>query len=476
MKNIIKLSMLSSSLFGTEVLAQKTGYIQQYTEGEGFIIQSKKTTQSQEVLNQKIASMFTDPVMRNAQWGFVLYDPKEKKIINSYNEKASLIPASTTKLLTTEAAMSLFGKDYQWITQLEHSGEVDSNGNLNGDLYIIGSGDPSLGTGRAGASTYGALVTDFTHSIKNMGIKRIKGDIVMKTGIFGNNKKLVLPANIVWKGNKNYYLPVGSTNDTDPRKEYNLGSKKPEEQKFVYMSPHNQNMVYTDQFGGISLSTKLPDAPYFLANTLKNHLTKNGIITEGKVVSQSIAKNNETRTKITAYESPKLEELVYFINQTSNNAMSEALLKTIGFYKKGDFSLDTGKATMNKHLNGKSFDFYGFNYADGSGLSRSNVVTPMSQVKFLSDLMEERYFDSYFKSLPIAGQTGTLKSMFKNSDSYGQVFAKTGTLNRVKTLAGYIRTKSGKLLTFSLLINNYTGTVSQVKQKMETILAPIVDF
>ena len=177
-----------------------------------------------------------------------------------------------------------------------------------------------------------------------------------------------------------------------------------------------------------------------------------------------------------AYQSPKLEDMVYFINQTSNNHMSEALLKTTGFYKYGDFSLDTGRTMMNKHLSKKMFDFQGFNYADGSGLSRSNVVTPISQVKFLSSLMDDKHFDSYFKSLPIGGQSGTLKSMFRNSDSFGQVFAKTGTLNRVKTLAGYIKTKSGKLLTFSLLINNYSGSVGQVKQKMEKILAPIIDF
>ena len=68
---------------------------------------------------------------------------KRKKIINSYNENASLIPASTTKLLTTEAAMTLFGKDYQWVTQLEHSGSIDEQGILSGNLYIVGSGDPS---------------------------------------------------------------------------------------------------------------------------------------------------------------------------------------------------------------------------------------------------------------------------------------------------------------------------------------------
>ena len=210
---------------------------------------------------------------------------------------------------------------------------------------------------------------------------------------------------------------------------------------------------------------------------MKTNLLKNGITIEGKVIDQSNSNIQlEPRKKLTKYTSPKLVDIVYFINQTSNNAMSEALLKTTGFYEKGDFSLDTGRAIVNKHLTKRTFDFDGFHFADGSGLSRSNVVTPMSQVKFLSALMEEKHFDAYFKSLPIAGQTGTLKSMFINSESNGQVFAKTGTLNRVKTLAGYVKTKSGKLLTFSLLINNYNGSVAQVKQKMETILAPMIEL
>ena len=446
-----------------------------YSDGD-FLVKSSAAS-ARDVLNNSISTMFTDPVMRNAQWGFVVYDPKTKKVINSYNENASLIPASTTKLLTTEAAMSLFGKDYQWVTQLEYSGDIDENGILNGNLYIIGSNDPSLGTGRAGASTYGALVSDFVKSIKELGIKRVKGDIILKTAVFRNNKNIVLPANIVWKGSENYFLPAGSTNDTDPRHEKLLGNKKPDNYKYIYVSPYTQNIVYTENFGGFALSTKLPDAPVYLANSLKTSLAKNGIPTEGKVINKSEPQNTEEeRKKITAYLSPKLEDLVYFINQTSNNHMSEALLKSTGFYKEGNYSLDTGKATVNKHLTKKTFDFQGFNYADGSGLSRSNVITPMSQVKFLSELMNEKHFDSYFKSLPIGGQTGTLRSMFLNTEAYGQVFAKTGTLNRVKTLAGYIKTKKGKLLTFSLLINNYNGSVAQVKKKMESILIPILDL
>lgn len=471
MKKLIRYTALTTFLLPLSLSSQKNYFI-----NDEFIIRGSFSV-GQELLNSKISSMFTDPVMKNANWGFVVYDPKNKRVINSYNEKASLIPASTTKLLTTETAISILGKDFQWTTQLEYSGEIDENGVLNGNLYIIGSGDPSLGTGRAGANSYSTLINDFSSTIKNLNIKQIKGDIILKTAIFKNNKNTLLPANIVWKGDTHYYLPVGSTNDTDPRQEKLLGNKKMEQQKFVYHSPYNNQLVYTEHFNGYSLNTKLPDATYYLANNLKTNLLKNGITIEGKVIDQSNSNIQlEPRKKLMKYTSPKLMDIVYFINQTSNNAMSEALLKTTGFYEKGDFSLDTGRAIVNKHLTKRTFDFDGFHFADGSGLSRSNVVTPISQVKFLSALMEEKHFDAYFKSLPIAGQTGTLKSMFINSESNGQVFAKTGTLNRVKTLAGYVKTKSGKLLTFSLLINNYNGSVAQVKQKMETILAPMIEL
>lgn len=117
----------------------------------------------------------------------------------------------------------------------------------------------------------------------------------------------------------------------------------------------------------------------------------------------------------------------------------------------------------------------GLTYFDGSGLSRSNAVTPISQVKFLTKLMKEPYFKDYFESLPIGGQSGTLKRSFAGV-GYGQVFAKTGTLNRVKTLAGYLKTNSGKTLAFSLMINNYNGSVAQVKSRMESLLAPAMNL
>lgn len=439
---------------------------------------SKQLSQNiaKENVELAIDRFMNDPMVRNAQWGFVIYDPKSKQIISSYNETAPLVPASTTKLLSTNAALSIMGTKFRYNTQLEYSGNI-KDGVLEGNLYLIGSGDPTIGTGLGGASRYTPIVSDYIYAIRDAGINKINGNIYVQTAIFKENK-IDLPRNIVWLEHNNYYLPVGKTEGINPRHERNvIRQKNPfnQEKHFFYISPYTGKMVYTDTFLANEILGKVPGAPYYLANTLRASLIKNGIAVVGTVQGKSMDVNPEERYILTTYKSPKMEELVYFTNQTSNNKFAEALLKTVGFYKNGDESLETGRYTITELLKKSGYDFSGLNLADGSGLSRNNAVTPISQVKFLAGLMKVDYFPSYFNSLPIAGQTGTLKSMFKY-DGYGQIFAKTGTLRAVKCLSGYIKTNTGKTLTFSLLINNYKGSVVQIKNKMEQLLLPALEL
>jgi D-alanyl-D-alanine carboxypeptidase/D-alanyl-D-alanine-endopeptidase (penicillin-binding protein 4) len=235
-------------------------------------------------------------------------------------------------------------------------------------------------------------------------------------------------------------------------------------------------MAFTDKFEANNLITTIPSAPALLANNLRASLIKSKIPITGKVVTRITDPNPETREFLAKYSSPTMVDIIYYTNQKSDNALAEALLKTVGFYKTGNVSLESGRETIVRHLQEKKYDFDGLVLADGSGLSRGNKVKPISQVKFLADVMKEKYYDDFLKSLPIAGETGTLRRMFKTSNNYGQIFAKTGTLNGVKCLAGYIKTKSGKTLTFSLLINGYIGSVDQIKARMEQLLEPVVDL
>ena len=477
-------NILVSTAFAISALAYGQGtfassnYPQSYETHSSNISAPEKLMSAKELVDIKINSLMNDPVLRNANWGFVIYDPKTKKVVSSYNENASLVPASTTKLLTTETAMNLLGEKFRWITQLEFSGNIDADGVLQGNLYIVGSGDPSLGTNKAGASSYSSIISDFVAAMSQKGIKKVNGDIIIQTAVFKMNKMQRLPANIVWLENGNYYLPVGSTSEINPQNEKliaNQANPFAENKNFYYISPYINQMVYADKFNGLGLTTKLPDPPAYLANTLRTTMLKSGLPVTGKVITKTTDLNPEKRELITNYQSPTLSEIVYYTNQHSDNALAEATLRMVGFQKNGDQTLETGRKVVVDHLKEISFDTNGLNYIDGSGLSRNNLVTPISQVKFLTNLMNEKYYKTYFDSLPIGGQTGTLKKMFMGSGN-GQVFAKTGTLNKVKTLAGYMKTNSGKTLVFSLLINNYAGSVDQVKSRMEQLLEPALNL
>jgi len=443
----------------------------------GDSVSERISTEALEHANVTLEAMKNDPVLRNAEWGFAVYDPNAQKLILSYNEDLPLVPASTTKLLTTDTAYSLLGAHFRFDTQMEYSGEISEEGVLNGNLYIIGSGDPSLGINHAGAPSYWRMIENFRDIIKNAGIKKINGNMVIETAIF-ENENLLLPPNIVWKKHNNYYLPVGSTEELDSSKEKLV--KKPsdfeKENRFYYISPSKNKPVYANEFTGkASLYGKIPPAPAYFAKLFRSSLLKNGI-SVGSIVTKTIDDQPEERQLLTIYKSPLLEDIIYFTNQTSNNRLAEEFMKLSGFYTFGDLSISSGRSAVEHHLEGVNFDSNGFVYIDGSGLSHSHRVTAIAQVKFLAGMMKRPYFDSFYQTLPIAGTTGTLKTMFVNNDETGKIIAKTGTLNGVKTLAGYINTSTGKQLTFSLLIKGYRGTVAQVKKKMEQILEPTIDL
>lgn len=483
-KYISGITVLASGLFLAQSTVSTVLYTPNTDSQKTFNLPSpvevveKAVLSPKELVDINVNTMMTDPVLKNATWGFVIYDPKTKKVISSYNENMPLVPASTTKLLTTETALNLLGENYRWNTQLEYSGAVDENGVLTGNLYIVGSGDPSLGTNKAGALSYREIIDTFKEALSTEGIKKVNGDIIIQTALFKGNISR-LPENVVWLENNNYYLPVGATKEINPANERLIVKRAmPTEsvKKYFYVSPYTNQMVYAEKYEGDGvLTTKLPDAPAFLANSFRATLVKSGIAVTGKVQTKTVDGQPEIRKTINVYKSPTLADIVYYTNQRSDNSLAEALLKTVGYFKKGNQTPDSGREVVTEHLKDVAFDFEGLNYMDGSGLSRNNKVTPISQVKYLTSLMGTKYYQTYFNSLPIGGQSGTLKKMFLENGN-GQVFAKTGTLNKVKTLAGYIKTNSGKTLVFSLLVNNYAGSVDMVKKRMEQIIQPTLDL
>lgn len=416
--------------------------------------------------------------LKNARWGMVIYDPVERRILFDHNGDQVFVPASTTKLLTTESIMHHLGAGYSFVTQLEYSGDVDEAGVLHGNLYLVGSADPSLGTNKAGASTYYSIAQDFIQSLQAVGIRSVEGALIVQNGVFESSLSH-LPSGIVFRKQNNYFLPVGGTQGLSAHLEKAVVKHHPlkKDYAYMYMSPHTGKLVYTED-APENLSPLVTPArgPLYLANYLKNTFKKSGISIYGSVQERNLDTSPESRIVVGQYISPRLSEMVYFTNQRSDNGLAESLLRTLGFYQEGEYGLEGGKRAVNRHLAEKKYDFQGLQFADGSGLSKLNYVSPISQAKFLAGVMKEPYYKEFFASLPIAGQTGTLKRMFLTSKNFGQINAKTGTLNTVKTLAGYAKTRGGKTLTFSVLLNGYRGSVAGAKKVIEDVLESVSDL
>lgn len=442
---------------------------------------AKQILSAKERTDSIIHSYASDPVLKNAKWGFCVYNPKTNKVIISKDENQSYIPASTTKLITTETALSLLGENFKWKTQIDYSGTIDSFGNLNGNLYLVSNNDPTLGYKNLGAFSKREFFNTLIEKIKNQGIKKINGNLITEIVVFKSD--FSIPMNVLKIDHGNYFsIPNNNYGCSDilfyvkekEISEYNvLSSKKQIEENNRHKI--NKNLKTNNTYSSISLSSD----PIFLAKEFKNYIIKfqklqvNGTVTSQKYSQSTTAAQ---RTIVYTYESPALKNLVHFVNQTSNNHFAEQLLNSVGYFIGKNSTRKTGISLVINHLNKQKFDTDGLSYADGSGLSRSNYITPIAQVKYLANIMKKPFFKVFFESLPKAGETGTLKKMFVNSIAIGKLRAKTGTLSNVKALTGYLDTKSGERLCFSLLVNNFSGTMSLVKKRMETLLESVIEY
>ena len=427
-----------------------------------------------------------DPVLRNAHWGFCLYNPNTKETLIEKNAQESFLPASTTKLLSSEAALHYLGENYKWKTQVLYTGTIDSLGILQGDIYVVYNGDPTIGLENIKAKTHYQLATEVYTALQNNNIKSINGNIIAESVVFKKDEKFyTISKNYINFGD--FYTVIPSKEQLTIQKEIegNMNAqmeediasiqeeKDPEEQILDQIITDLENSIRMFKLGSFEYkNAMLPSPPAFLSNKIREYLLKKGLKITGKVLTQDYKnlKISERRKLLLNYDSPPLADLVYFTNQKSSNPYAEHMLRTVGYFIGKQDSKYTSIKTVEKHLKEIDFDFNGFRLDDGSGLSRANFITPYTQVKFLSYVMTQPYYQTYYYSLPSAGETGTLARMFTTSPLKGNIHAKTGTLTGVKTLAGYIDLPSGERLTFSLLVNSFSGSKDSVKNRMEKLL------
>jgi D-alanyl-D-alanine carboxypeptidase/D-alanyl-D-alanine-endopeptidase (penicillin-binding protein 4) len=143
------------------------------------------------------------------------------------------------------------------------------------------------------------------------------------------------------------------------------------------------------------------------------------------------------------------------VNKVSHNLYSEQLLKTIGYEKLKFGSVENGLKASQNLLKQMGIDPENLQIVDGSGLSRLNLVTPAQINSLLRFMYRSRYFNEFYESLPIAGVDGTISNRMKNTRAMNNVHAKTGYINAVRSLSGYVTTTDGEMLTFVMIANNF---------------------
>lgn len=435
-------------------------------------VKFKKKLSAEEKTDSIITLYNKDPIFKNAKWGFCVYNPKTKKIIISKDRCRSYIPASTMKLITTETALSLLGENFRWKTQINYSGFIDEYKNLNGNLYLITNNDPTLGYKKINIFPTSNFFNIITHKIREKGIKKINGNIIIEFVLFKSD--LLFLKKILKNHYGNYYSILNNINNN-----FNFQNFINQKNNNVFFCNKNKK-TEKNKFENAYLVNDIPSSIFLFIKKLKRYLDKNQKLKfNGQIYLQkkNIINNFFLNTKkIYTYQSPALKDIVYFINQTSNNYFAEQLLNSLGYLMGKKPIRKTGINLVIKYLHTQNLDLHGFSYTDGSGLSRSNYITPIAQVKYLSNIMNKPFFHIFFKSLPKAGETGTLKNMFVNSIAIGKLRAKTGTLSNVKALTGYLDTRSGNRLCFSLLVNNFSGNTEIIKKRIEKLIESVIDY
>lgn len=420
------------------------------------------------------------------------------EVIDSYRADHVVPPASVMKLLTTGAALETLGPGFRFPTILEYSGAIE-NGVLQGDLYIRGGCDPSLGwKGRTG------FLDRWVKAIQGAGIKRIEGaviaDMTMLDGEAQNPGWLCEDAG-------NYYAPgifalnyygntmnivlqsgePGSTAKvvkTEPAVEdvYFINhvrcDKISYDGAFVSGLPYSRERYLTgavpSNLGTFGVKGDLPNPGLLLARHLTAKLREAGI--KVKRDANYLADYNPltpARNELYIHYSEPLSEIIKETNINSNNLYAEAIFRYLGTRYTLPGSIHNSQDLLRDYWRRRGVAIQNAIIKDGCGLAPQDAVSAKTFVQLLIIMSRSDNKDAWMASLPVSGQTGTLKTLCPGTELEGRIHAKSGTIAGTKNFAGYIDMPNGDTWVFAILINSAPGKAKNIQKVIQDYLLDV---
>jgi D-alanyl-D-alanine carboxypeptidase/D-alanyl-D-alanine-endopeptidase (penicillin-binding protein 4) len=461
-------------------------------------------------LIRDLDQIFDDPALLRAVIA-VRVDTLDRTPLTLYGRNTAklVMPASNMKLLTLATAAERLGWDFRYTTRLEIAGTIDG-GVLRGDVIVIGSGDPTM---EAANGQPAPVLGEFVDALRKAGIQRLDGRVIGDDNAFDEEG---LGPGWAWDYlSAGYAAPSGALS-------YNLNQiavriapgSAAGEPAIIDASPagHGLTLVSSITTGDNASSTstsidvyRLPGSPRlalsgtiragaapvtrlvsidnptrFFADALRLSLESSGIsVRDGAWDLDDLGERPPAanRRSLAAHQSVPLSEIAALLMKVSLNFDTENLLKTVGLVVRQQGTLDAGRTVARETLAPWGIPPDAYVMYDGSGLSRYNYVSADAIVTLLTHVWQtDRLRGPFIASLPIAGKDGTLASRMRGTALEGKVEAKTGTISNVRSLSGFLETKSGDHIVFSMIANNFTTSSGQIDAIVERALARLAEW
>ena len=432
-------------------------------------------------------------ISNNAFWGVYVQHVETGETWYERNASNTFLPASNQKIFTTATALDALGSDYRYRTVLYFDGRVEGSV-LKGDLVLRGSGDPTFGSEQVpGEDPLGK----WAQELANMGVTRIEGRIVGDDNVFDDR-----PYAEGWgiefitgSASREVGVSASGLSYNDNVVVVRIRAGAPGRPPRVTMQPDGfldfQNrMVTANRRRGIAITTQrdfrneritlqgsLPRTysgsigvpatnPTALAATvLTQYLREAGIDVQGEPadIDDLINFRYDREQPLFAHVSPPLLDILHIVNKKSNNFYAEQVFRTYAY----GGSAEGAENRVKQLLEQAGTPTADIDIRDGSGLSRKNMVTPQAMGHFLTHMYGHEERDAFLASLARGGErTSTLRYRLRQTP----VQAKTGSLEFVRTLSGYVTTQDGQTLAFAIFANNCTGSTYRITQMIDRIV------
>ena len=400
------------------------------------------------------------------------------------------------------------GPEFKYKTSLYTNGKIDGS-TLLGDLIIRGRGDPTIAERFNNGNMY-KVFENWADSLNEMGVDEIKGNIIGDDNLFEDRG---LGNGWEWDYESYWYAaPSGALAFNDNCVDMTVAPTEIGKSARITLSPNtkyiilinnvrtvrNDSLTSIDFYrergtnvitvnGTIKLNSE-PDIEYVTVNNptqyfvvvLKDVFERKGIKISGYPIDiddlpDGSMDYSKLKLLLSTYSVP-LKDIIKVINKNSQNFYAEQLLKTIGL-EKGNFgSVDNGLKFERSLIQEMGINPDNTSIVDGSGLSRSNLVTAKQIVSLLNYMYKSPNFVPFFNSLPIAGVDGTLANRMKNTKAANKVRAKTGFIGSVRSLSGYAYTADNEPVAFSIIVNNFSVPTKLADNVQDLVCLRIANF